>query len=213
MVLIERIFILQEIFEDGNASHIQFLPFKQKQHSVIVTWYNKTLSTDKCPQDQISKLESIMKNEDRGISNRVHAIMEPEFQVSTIKVLPISNCKVHKPKYHVPKMPDERINIDESSQTTSTSSSDEYLLTFIVPVVVISIMTLFAILAACILYRRRRTGKMNVLEEGDSKIFFDFYCSICYRSKYSWTILLFQKKNLILISVQDERIMEIKEFQ
>ncbi|XP_044746043.1 uncharacterized protein LOC123307700 isoform X2 [Coccinella septempunctata] len=164
--IIQKKFVdkLLEIFGDGNASHIQFLPFKQKQHSVIVTWYNKTLSTDKCPQDQIAKLESMMKNEERGISNRVHAIMEPDFQVSTIKVLPMSNCKVHKPKYHVPKMPEDRIIVDESSQTSS--SSDQYLLTFIVPVFFISVMTFFAIFAACILYRRRRTGKMNVLEEG-----------------------------------------------
>ncbi|KAK9880462.1 hypothetical protein WA026_011708 [Henosepilachna vigintioctopunctata] len=154
---------LVEIFGDKNASHIHFLPFKQKQHSTVATWYNKSLSVDKCDHERIDRLEAVMKNEELGISNRVHAIMEPDFQVSTIKMLLTSNCKVPKPKYHVPKV-EEKLPVDESAQTTS--SSDDYLLTFIIPVIVIAIMTFFALLAACILYRRRRTGKMNVLEEG-----------------------------------------------
>ncbi|KAJ8976624.1 hypothetical protein NQ317_009716 [Molorchus minor] len=51
-------------------------------------------------------------------------------------------------------------------EDTSHSSNDDYLITFIVPAVIISIMLFLATVAACVLYRRRRTGKMNVEEDG-----------------------------------------------
>lgn len=86
--------------------------------------------------------------------------MEPDFRVSTIKVHLINNCQ---PKKARDPRPEIVIPIEES---TPASSSDEYLITFIVPAVIISIMLFLAAVAACVLYRRRRTGKMNVEEDG-----------------------------------------------
>lgn len=97
---------------------------------------------------------------DKSISHRVHNIMEPDFRVSTIKVHLINNCQ---PKKARDPRPEIVIPIEES---TPASSSDEYLITFIVPAVIISIMLFLAAVAACVLYRRRRTGKMNVEEDG-----------------------------------------------
>lgn len=178
---------LMEIFGDKDAKNIIFGPFKQRQQSTIITWFNKTLPTEKCAHDEINKLESIIKNNERGIADRVHLIMEPDFLISTIKMLPINNCKA-KPKYHTPKldeqpkfvpkpkdkMPetaknrtvpkyDDRIEVDDASVS---SSQDQYVLTYLIPIAIIFVMFFVAVTAACILYRRRRTGKMNVLEEG-----------------------------------------------
>lgn len=94
---------------------------------------------------------------DKSISHRVHNLMEPEFRVATIKVHLMNNCKPPE------KKPDVGVPIEE---TTPEANSDEYLVTFIVPAVIISVMLFLAAVAAIVLYRRRRVGKMNVEEDG-----------------------------------------------
>lgn len=108
---------------------------------------------------------------DKSIAHRVHTIMGPEFRVSTIKVHLINNCK---PKLTHAVKPgqipleevvpvEETVPVDESPPQ---SSSDEYLFTFIVPAVIIAVMLFLAGVAAIVLYRRRRMGKMNIEEDG-----------------------------------------------
>lgn len=131
----------------------------------FISWYNKTLVSDKCQHEKISRLESILGHNDRSVSSRVDNVMRPDFVVSSIKITMINRCK---PKPKVQPTPPE-INIPPSvneEATLQTGSSEEYLITFIVPAVIISIMLFIAGIAACILYRRRRTGKMNVEEDG-----------------------------------------------
>lgn len=122
---------------------------------------NKSLPISYCPQEEISKLESILHNmNDKSIAHKVHTVMEPEFKVSTIKVHLINNCKpkvTHEIKY------EEIVPIEESPPQ---SSSDEYLVTFIVPAIIIAVMLFLAAVAAIVLYRRRRMGKMNIEEDG-----------------------------------------------
>ncbi|CAH0551317.1 unnamed protein product [Brassicogethes aeneus] len=152
---------LMEIFHEPNSSNIHFAPFKQNADSTIVTWFNKSLSREKCPTSEINRLESLMINkhdmESHGISHRLLNIMGEEFIVSTIKINMMGNCNVKLPS------PPEVIPIDE---TTPQSTTDEYLITFIIPIVIISVMLFVAAVAACVLYRRRRMGKMNVEEDG-----------------------------------------------
>jgi len=40
------------------------------------------------------------------------------------------------------------------------------MITLILPIIIISIMLFVAFVAACILYRKRRIGKMNMEEDG-----------------------------------------------
>lgn len=91
--------------------------------------------------------------------------MNPDFPVSSIKIVMINKCKA-RPKAQPP--PPE-VNVPSSvneEATLQSGNSEEYLITFIVPAVIISVMLFLAGVAACILYRRRRTGKMNVEEDG-----------------------------------------------
>nr|XP_023019898.1 dystroglycan-like [Leptinotarsa decemlineata]XP_023019899.1 dystroglycan-like [Leptinotarsa decemlineata] len=152
---------LVDLFGESSASNIHLLPFKKTDDSTIVTWFNKSLATNRCPQEKIKYLESVLHNmNDKSISHKVHSIMEPEFQVSTIKVNLIGNCR---PRVTQEMKPEGGVSTEE---TTPQSSSDEYLITFIVPAIIISIMLFLAIIAAIVLYRRKRMGKMNVEEDG-----------------------------------------------
>lgn len=149
------------LFGESSPNNIHVLPFKKSYDSTIVTWLNKSLPVTYCPQDEISRLESILHNmNDKSIAHRVHTIMEPEFRVSTIKVHLINNCK---PKVTHEIKPEEIVPVEESPPQ---SSSDEYLITFIVPAIIISVMLFLAAVAAIVLYRKRRMGKMNIEEDG-----------------------------------------------
>ncbi|XP_018567551.1 dystroglycan isoform X2 [Anoplophora glabripennis] len=152
---------LVRLFGESSPNNIHIHSFNQSYNSTIVTWFNKSLTTDTCPHEEINRLESMLRNmNDKSISQKVHNVMEPEFHVSTIKVHLINNCQ---PKITRDPRPEVVVPVEETPQP---SSSDEYLITFIVPAVIITIMLLLAAIAACVLYRRRRTGKMNVEEDG-----------------------------------------------
>lgn len=143
----------QLLFYDRTTSNIQLHTITKG--STIVTWYNKTLSNnDICPRDEIKRLESLLVNSDRTIASRVQDIMDPEFPVKSIKLQMIGSCKgrilIHTTEQTYPP-------IDES--TPSRDNSDEYLITFIVPAVIITVILLLAGIVACVLYRKRRTGK------------------------------------------------------
>lgn len=52
----------------------------------------------------------------------------------------------------------------KSEDSTPPVDKDDYLLTFVLPAVIIVAMLLLAAIIACILYRRRLTGKMELGE-------------------------------------------------
>ncbi|KAH0821923.1 hypothetical protein GEV33_000868 [Tenebrio molitor] len=149
---------LQEVFGDRNASFIHTNPFKQKDHSTIVTWYNKSLSTVKCPHDEINHLESMLKNhQDRGISSRVSGIMEPEFLVSKISVLTVGNCR--SKTIAVPPPPHEDVNVPVDEKSPEASADEyQYLMTFILPAVIIAVMIFVTAVVARSWRRSRSRG-------------------------------------------------------
>ncbi|XP_030766797.1 dystroglycan [Sitophilus oryzae] len=156
---------LMEIFEEPSPKNLHFLPFKQKIErntieSTLVHWFNKSLPVDRCPIDEINRLEYMLHNsESRSISRRVHRIMGPDFTISTIKVHHIGNCKAK------PVAPTQEAGVP-TEETVPPSAQSDYLITYIIPAVIISIMLFVASVAACVLYRKRRMGKMNVEEDG-----------------------------------------------
>lgn len=124
---------------------------------------------------------------------RVQSVME--FNVSLIKIIQHGNCKP-KPKHTPKQRPEvtrqEVVTVDKTysprrppytapddilpdipsirgrvpSLEESAAKSDDYLLTFIVPIVIIALMLFLASITACIFYRKRRSGKMNLQEDG-----------------------------------------------
>ncbi|PSN45591.1 hypothetical protein C0J52_15074 [Blattella germanica] len=155
---------LKILFEDPNTNAISVSSIKEG--STIVTWYNRTLPTDFCPEDDISRLRRILVNDDQSISDRVGARMGPEFNVLAIKLTPTGKCQGELTELHVPDSPG--LPIDDTHQI---GTSDEYLVTFVVPAVIIAAMLILAGIVACVLYRRRRTGKMNVGDEDERQSF------------------------------------------
>ncbi|XP_050307693.1 dystroglycan 1 isoform X2 [Anthonomus grandis grandis] len=155
---------LMEIFDEPNQYNFHFLPFKPKRESNFestgVYWFNKSLPLEYCAKDEIKQLEQLLHSDSRSISSRVHRIMAPEFTVSTIKVHHVGNCK---PKLAVPT-PEMPI-IPEATQPPQAQEND-VMLTLILPIIIIAIMLFVASVAACILYRKRKQGKMNVEEDG-----------------------------------------------
>lgn len=73
-------------------------------------------------------------------------------------VLPISlfNSTENDDTIHHAHIP---IKTDDTQQS---SFSDDYLLTFVLPAVIIIGMILVAAIIACVLHRRRMTGKMEL---------------------------------------------------
>ena len=52
--------------------------------------------------------------------------------------------------------------IGKPDDTASSGYRDDYLLTFVLPAVIIVVMLLLATIIACVLHRRRMTGKMEL---------------------------------------------------
>lgn len=150
---------LQEVFRDKDAKNIHINAINEG--STIVSWNNKSLPTDRCPNSEIKRLRRILINDDETLPDRIYNIFDNELQVKSVSLTPIGICQgettiIHSPDNSYP---------DESGPA---ESSDEYLITFVVPAVIIAFMLVLAGVVACVLYRRRRSGKMNVEDERQS---------------------------------------------
>lgn len=155
---------LKVLFGDQNTNAISLS--NVTENPTVMAWHNRTLPTDLCPEDEIKRLYKLLINEDHTVTERVGAIMRPEFNVKTIKVTPAGKCQGELTVWHFPD-----VSGQPSEDTQPIGTSDEYLVTFIVPAVIIAAMLILAGIVACFLYRRRRTGKMNVGDEDERQSF------------------------------------------
>lgn len=164
--VLKRKFIekLKDLFQDQNTNAISLSSVTEDP--TVVTWHNRTLPTDRCPESEIKQLRKLLIEEDHTVTERVGEIMRPEFNVKTITVTPAGKCQGEFTIWHYPDgsgLPSE--------DTQPVGTSDEYLVTFIVPAVIIAAMLILAGIVACFLYRRRRTGKMNIGDEDERQSF------------------------------------------
>lgn len=90
--------------------------------------------------------------------------MDPEFLVSAIQFDKMGNCKDGSVVIHTTE---PSISVDES--LIPKEDGHEYLVTFIVPAVIISVILLLAGIVACVLYRKRRTGKGKLNQDEDGR--------------------------------------------
>ncbi|XP_012219868.1 dystroglycan 1 isoform X2 [Linepithema humile] len=157
---------LRDLYGDKDTSAISL--HNISNGSTVITWHNRTLPTSYCAHEEVNRLRSVLvksDNDRRSVTDEVLDVMGSKFPVKQITVIPMGIClgeltDIHSPDSHVPP-------VDDS--TSVGAFHDDYLLTFVLPAVIIAAMLILAGIIACVLYRRRRSGKMSVSEQDDER--------------------------------------------
>lgn len=166
--LIMRSFVesLKELFGDSDTSSI--LIKSVTTNPVVVSWYNTSLPVDRCPEGEINKLRKFLVGDDAVLTQRADEIMGHEFPVISVSMEPLGACS---PETTFIKPPEVTLVKRPNEDTSKTVESDDYLITFIVPIIVIVLMILIATLIACVLYKKRRMGKMSMGDDEERQAF------------------------------------------
>ncbi|KAF6216608.1 hypothetical protein GE061_000952 [Apolygus lucorum] len=163
---LQRSFVekLALVFGDPNTNAIVISGFAPG--STVVTWHNKTLPTHYCPENEILTLRQIMLGDDEKVTQSVLKVMAPEFQVISTKLTPTGFCQGA-----LTEISTGNNEQAPNNDVTAVVNSEHYIIGLVIPALVIAVMLLCAGLVACILYRRKRTGKMSVGDEDDRQTF------------------------------------------
>lgn len=151
---------------------------KMEAGSVRYAWTNNSLPTDECPIREISGLVSYLITPDNTLNPKLIEAMDP-IDVQKAGLEPKGVCEDYPLVAEVgtdeggegtgPKNVDGEEEEGESergegggveSERRETSDED-VLITTVIPAVVIAAMLLIAGLIACILYRKKRKGKLS----------------------------------------------------
>ncbi|XP_072942786.1 uncharacterized protein Dg isoform X2 [Epargyreus clarus] len=139
-------------------------------HPPTIIWYNTSLPMDRCPKREIEELRKMIIVDERNLRENVDQIFDKDLKVMSIRLIPLGLCAEQNTKTSKPSTP-----IHSSTNLNKASNADpeysDYLVTFVIPAVVIVCMILVAGVIACVLYRRRRTGKMSVGDEEERQAF------------------------------------------
>ncbi|XP_043683650.1 dystroglycan-like isoform X4 [Vespula pensylvanica] len=156
---------LRDLYHDRDTSAISLHSISNG--STVITWHNKTLPTAYCAHKEVNRLRAVLvksDNDRRSVTDEVLDVMGLKFPVKQITVIPMGICRGEltgvPPDSHVPP-------IDDS--TSIGAFHDDYLITFVLPAIIIAAMLIFAGVIACVLYKRRRSGKMSVSEQDDER--------------------------------------------
>ncbi|XP_043258132.1 dystroglycan-like isoform X2 [Colletes gigas] len=157
---------LRDLYQDRDTSAISLHSISNG--STVITWHNRTLPTSYCAHEEVTRLRAVLVNDNdrRSVTDEVLDIMGQKFPVKQITVVPMGICvgevppHVHSPDNNVPP-------VDDS--TSVGAFHDDYLITFVLPAIIIAAMLILAGIIACVLYRRRRSGKMSVSEQDDER--------------------------------------------
>lgn len=154
---------LAQLFSDPNPANVVIRSFNHG--STVVTWSNATLTGVECPPTSlIVNLRRILMDDEGKLTQRCTEILSAaDFHPLSAQVTPLGNCVGEHTPTFAPGMEDGKTE-SVDGQSSNPLWSDDYLLTFIVPGSIITIMLLLAAVIACILYRRRRTGKLGLEE-------------------------------------------------
>lgn len=149
---------LAQVFGDANTNFIQIRNVRTIHHTgnVQVTFFNTTLyrQHQRCPDEEIETLRNILLYPDGTIRAKVREILGQEFGLLNVSLIPVGTCQGYDTPIHATNEPEKA--------APPPIAKDDYLLTFVLPAVIILAMLLIASIIACILYRRRLTGKMEL---------------------------------------------------
>ncbi|XP_038211020.1 dystroglycan isoform X2 [Zerene cesonia] len=165
---------LAALFDQKETDNIRIQSISDNPPTII--WYNTSLPMDRCPKREIEELRNMIIVDERGamggnLKEKVDQIFDKDLKVMSIRLIPLGLCaeqNTKTPKAMVP--PHSSGAINNKTPNASPEYSD-YLVTFVIPAVVIVCMILLAGIIACVLYRRRRTGKMSVGDEEERQAF------------------------------------------
>lgn len=165
--LTQRRFVerVAQIFGDDTTSNIQLRSIRMIHATGMtqVTFFNTTLYRphNVCPTEEIDTLKNILMAKDGTIRARVKNIIGNEFALHKIHFAPRGPCLLGQENIHhagVPGIKQEPGDIVEK---------DDNLLTIVLPGVIILSMLFLTCIIACILYRKRSTGKLELGKYGN----------------------------------------------
>jgi len=162
---------LAKLFDDPDTSNVVIHSFEPEMKPdgkgtwTVVRWYNATLVGPTCLSDDImNHLRQVLIDNDGKLSTRCKKILsESDFIPEDASLLPLGDCLGSLTPTYQPGVPNATLN-EILEDDIDPSWADDYLLTFIVPGIIITLMLLLAAVIACVLYRRRRTGKLGLEE-------------------------------------------------
>jgi len=182
---------LAQVFQDSDTNHVIIKAVKKIQYlgrtAVIVQ--NTTLfrSQRECPTNDIVELKNTLLHQDNSVRDDVKQSIGSEFNVQKINVAPTGKLAIIKshfestnqflwligkcsgaadPPFH---HPDEVTRRPDELETPIINQ--DVLITYVLPTAIILLMILIALLIACLLYKRRNTGKMELGDEEERKSF------------------------------------------
>lgn len=120
---------------------------------------------DRCPQKEIQELRHMIIVDENGamggaLKENVDHVFDKDLKVMSITLIPLGLCETPK-KVRPPSQPTNTGPREAGSAEGYAFS--EYLVTIIIPAILIIGLILVAGIIACVLYRRRRTGKMQLI--------------------------------------------------
>ncbi|XP_021699187.1 uncharacterized protein LOC5577287 isoform X2 [Aedes aegypti] len=158
---------LAMVFGDSNTNYIQIRKIHPMRHvdQVQVTFFNTTLyrQHQRCPDEEIEALRNMLLYQDGTVRTKVRDILGQEFNLVNMSMIPMGTCQGFDTPIHVTNEPEKAV--------PPPIAKDDYLLTVVLPAVIILAMLLIAFIIACILYRRRLTGKMELGTDEERKSF------------------------------------------
>ncbi|CAK1551491.1 unnamed protein product [Leptosia nina] len=164
---------LAALFDQKETENIRIQSISDNPPTII--WYNTSLPMDRCPKREIEELRNSIIVDERGamggnLKEKVDQIFDKDLKVMSIRLIPLGLCAEQNTKTPKAMVPSHSGNMNSKTPNASPEYSD-YLVTFVIPAVVIVCMILLAGIIACVLYRRRRTGKMSVGDEEERQAF------------------------------------------
>ncbi|KAK0080102.1 hypothetical protein PV326_008336 [Microctonus aethiopoides] len=159
---------LRDLFGDKDTNAISITSILPAGKNTIITWRNTTLPTDYCPNNEITRLSEVLfvKPDNKELTDRIERIMGSEFPIDQLTLTPMGICQGEFTRVH---SNDNGISTSDDSTSVDGASNDDYLITFVLPAIIIAAMLIFAGIIACVLYRRKRSGKMSVSEHDDER--------------------------------------------
>ncbi|KAK2158029.1 hypothetical protein LSH36_178g01025 [Paralvinella palmiformis] len=152
---------LSKAFGDNDVSNIAVTNLAPG--SVLYSWTNKSIPVDDCPESTLLAMTHKMITANGTINPEFRHSMQP-YEVNNAKAEFKGSCAHMGTIATKSQEPDNEPEVaigDGVGAEPKKTSEEDVLVTTVAPAVVIAAMLLLGAVIACILYRKRRKGKMS----------------------------------------------------